>query len=126
MLRAARGLLRRRFTTSAAPLGTLYSAPGTPSPDTVHFYIAEAGIAEQVPVKPVNIMKAANRADDFKLLNPMGEVPALELADGTVLTESLVICRYLDDQRGGSSLHGESAAARAETDMWAARAEIKY
>ena len=33
----------------------------------------------------------------------MGEVPALQLADDTVLTESMVICRYLDDVRTGGN-----------------------
>ena len=129
---ACRRLLSRRtrlLSTDASPLGTLFSAPGTPSPDTVHFYLAEAGIVDRVTIEKVQIGKAANRADDFLLKNPMGEVPALQLADGTVITESMVICTYLDDQRtggAGSELHGRSAAERAETDMWAARAERQY
>ena len=53
--------------------------------------------ASRVPVEKVNINKAANRTEDFQKLNPMGEVPALLLDDGSVLSESLVICRYLDE-----------------------------
>ena len=89
----------------------------------------QAGIADRVPVEKININKAANRSDDFQKLNPMGEVPALLLASGSVLSESLVICRYLEEVRtggAGSPLHGASAAERAETDIWAARMESKY
>ena len=60
----------------------------------------------------------------------MGEVPALALADGSgaCITESLVICKYIESVRTqgkGSSLTGETDVQRAETDMWCARTETK-
>ena len=116
---------RRALST----LGTLYTAPGTPSPDTVHMFLHEAHAVDIVSTEKVNIGKAANRSGDFAKLNPMGEVPTLVLSDGTAFSESLVICRLIDDIRTngmGSTLHGETVAQRAETDMWCARAETKY
>lgn len=93
-------------------------------------FLHEAAIVDQVAVEKVNIGKASNRADEFIKLNPMGEVPALAVVGGDgVVTESLVICKYLDDVRTsgmGSPLHGETALARAETDMWCARVETKF
>ena len=76
----------------ASTLGTLHTAPGTPSPDTVHMYMHEAGITDAVAIEKVNIGKASNRSAEFQALNPMGEVPALTLSDGGVVTESLVMC----------------------------------
>mmetsp|Transcript_20838 Transcript_20838/g.34372 ORF Transcript_20838/g.34372 Transcript_20838/m.34372 type:complete len:262 (+) Transcript_20838:65-850(+) len=126
-----RAASHRHLSYSGSLLGTLYSSPGTPSPDTVHFYLEEAGITERVLVEKMSILSRspANRSEEFLKMNPMGEVPALRLADGKVLTESLVICRYLDAQHtggAGSPLYGESAAERAETDIWVARTETKY
>ena len=60
----AAALSTLRQTRAMSSLGTLYSAPGTPSPDTVHFYLHEAGIADSVAVEKVNIGKAANRSDE--------------------------------------------------------------
>ena len=51
------GQARRAMST----LGTLYTAPGTPSPDTVHMFLHEAGVADKVAIEKVNINKAANR-----------------------------------------------------------------
>ena len=103
LLRRKAGLLLGRPTLSlgvktvggnlryASTLGTLHTAPGTPSPDTVHMYMHEAGIADAVAIEKVNIGKASNRSAEFQALNPMGEVPALVTDDG-VVTESLVMC----------------------------------
>ena len=89
-------------------------------------YLHEAGANDLVTIEKTNINKAANRTDDYvKSVNPMGEVPALALNDGTTLTESLVICRYIDATRGGSDLTGTTDALRAQTDMWCARVETK-
>eukprot|EP00966_Prymnesium_polylepis_P042715 992749-Prymnesium_polylepis.1 len=130
MLRSSTRALAASASRRAYSKLMLYSAPGTPSPDTVHMYLEEAQATDMVTVEKVQIGKAQNRGADFVRLNPMGEVPALALGDGTtVLTESLVICRYLEDFRtggAGSPLYGTSPIQRAETDMWYARAESKF
>lgn len=113
---------------TTAPIGTLYTAPGTPSPDTVHMYLHEAGATDLLTIEKTNINKAVNRSEEFLKLNPMGEVPALALNNGVVITEALVICKYIDALRTngeGSSLTGETDELRAETDMWSARIESK-
>jgi glutathione S-transferase len=38
----------------------------------------------------------SHMAPDFLTLNPLGAVPVLELDDGTYVSESLAICRYLE------------------------------
>jgi glutathione S-transferase len=48
----------------------------------------------------------------------MGQMPALELEDGTVIAEITVICEYLDETTPGLSLIGSNARERADTRMW--------
>ncbi len=43
--------------------------------------------------------KKAESGEDYAAVNPKGYVPALKLDDGTVLTESAIICQYLADQK---------------------------
>jgi len=44
----------------------------------------------------VHLVKGEQRSAEYRRLNPIGLVPALELADGTVLTQSLAILDWLD------------------------------
>lgn len=41
--------------------------------------------------------KITERSEDYWQINPKGQVPALELNDGTVLTEGVAIVQYLAD-----------------------------
>jgi glutathione S-transferase len=43
--------------------------------------------------------KKTESGEDYAAVNPKGYVPALRLDDGTVLSESAVICQYLADQK---------------------------
>jgi len=89
-------------------------------------YLEETNAVGTVAYEPINIMKAANRASDFLRVNPMGEVPALVLPDSTCLTESLAICKYLDELAGGTPVVGTNALERAMTDAWIGRVDSKY
>ena len=44
----------------------------------------------------VHLRRKDHRAADYLAVNPQGLVPALQLDDGTVLTQSLAIIEYLD------------------------------
>ena len=74
----------------------LYYAPGTCSL-APHIVIREAGL--DVALERVDL-KAKRTADgrDYKTINPMGAVPALELANGELLTENAVLLQYLAAQ----------------------------
>lgn len=45
---------------------------------------------------PVHLVRGEQRSDSFRAISPIGLVPALELDDGTVLTQSLAILDWLD------------------------------
>eukprot|EP00937_MAST-01D_sp_MAST-1D-sp2_P005405 g5405.t1 len=107
----------------------LHTSPGAPNPDLVGMYLAETENEHVVEVIRVNIGKAENRQPAFLEINPLGEVPALVLGDGTTcISESVVICEYIDSTTTGgrgTTVCGTNAQERAETAMWLRRIEDK-
>ena len=70
------------------------------------------GVAfEQVPV---HLVKGEQKSDAYRALNPLGLVPALELGDGTVLTQSLAILDWLDRTQPEPPLLPADPVARAQ------------
>jgi len=80
----------------------LYFSPGACSLSP-HIVLREAGIAadfEQVDLKT----KKTKAGADFIAVNPKGQVPALVLDDGRMLTEGPAIVQYLADRKPDSGL----------------------
>lgn len=102
----------------------LYDHGFAPNPRRVRMVMAEKGITgiERITVA---IDKQENRGADFLAKNPYGLVPALELDDGRIISESLAICRYLDEKFPQPSLFGTGAERRAVIDMWNLRMEYE-
>ena len=99
----------------------LYNSVG-PNPRMVRMFMAERGaVAELVRV---DLRRAENRGEAFLQKNPTGTLPALELDDGTVLSEITAICEYIDEITPGPSLIGTTALERAETRMWTRRIDL--
>jgi glutathione S-transferase len=94
-----------------------------PNPRKVRIFLAEKGI--DIPRVHVRMMKREHKAPDFMKKNPLGQVPVLELDDGTFLSESVAICRYLEELNPKPSLFGRDAAERARIEMWLRRAEFR-
>lgn len=100
----------------------LYDSIG-PNPRMVRMLVAEKGAT--VDAQPVDILGGENRGAEFLRINPAGELPALALDDGTVITESYAICEYLDEVLPGPTLYGACAEERAQTRMWARRVDVR-
>jgi glutathione S-transferase len=80
----------------------LYFAPGACSLSP-HIVLEEAGItAETEQVN--NQEKKTKSGKDYWSVNPKGQVPALQLDSGEMLTEGPVIVQYLADQNPASEL----------------------
>jgi glutathione S-transferase len=79
----------------------------SPNPIKCRVVICEHKI--QVNIKQVDLMKKEHLKQDFLSINPMGMVPALQLDNGNVITESLAISMYLDSLSRDSSLFGSTA-----------------
>jgi glutathione S-transferase len=99
----------------------LYSYEKAPNPLRVHVFLAEKGI--DIPIEHVNILDGETRSPTFRVINSLGEVPVLELDDGTRITESVAICRYLEALHPEPSLMGSTPKEIAEIDMWTRRME---
>lgn len=94
-----------------------------PNPRKVRIFLAEKGIA--VPQARVSIMRREHKAVEFLKKNSLGQVPVLELDDGTFLSESIAICRYFEALHPAPSLFGRDAREQATIEMWLRRAEFR-
>jgi len=90
-----------------------------PNPKVVRMFMAERGL--EIALQEVDLMGGENRQDAYLKINPAGQLPALELDNGDVITEITVICEYLDEKEGSSSLIGTNPEERGETRMWVRR-----
>ncbi|HLH92671.1 MAG TPA: glutathione transferase GstA [Xanthobacteraceae bacterium] len=80
----------------------LYFAPGACSLSP-HIVLEEAGIAAETE-QVNNQEKKTKTGKDYWSVNPKGQVPALQLDNGEMLTEGPVIVQYLADQKPASGL----------------------
>ncbi len=101
----------------------LHEAKAAPNCRRVRIFLAEKGI--EVPIVPVDLVKAENRQPPFLAKNPMAGVPVLELDDGTMLAESVAICRYFEEAQPAPALLGTDARDRAVVEMWQRRMELE-
>jgi glutathione S-transferase len=101
----------------------LYSAPyPAPNPRRVLIFLAEKGMS--IPVIDLSLMKGEHKSADFVAKNSRAQIPVLELDDGTTISESISICRYLDDLHPNPPLFGTEPLERAIIDMWVRRIEF--
>ena len=94
-----------------------------PNPRKVRIFLAEKGL--EIPRERVRMHKREHKAEDFLKKNPLGQVPVLELDDGRCVSESVAICRYLEELHPEPRLFGKDAVGRAQVEMWLRRAEFR-
>lgn len=100
----------------------LYNSVG-PNPHVVRMFAAEKGIT--LPMIDVDLRAGENRKPPYQdKVNIAGQTPALELADGAVISEITVICEYLEEKHPTPSLIGTTSEERAETRMWTRRIDL--
>jgi glutathione S-transferase len=99
----------------------IYNSIG-PNPHVVRMFLAEKGVS--IPLEQVDLMAGENRQAPYLAKNPAGQLPCLELDDGTVITEITTICEYLDEIYPNPPLIGATPEARAETRMWVRRVDL--
>jgi glutathione S-transferase len=100
----------------------LYDGGRAPNPRRVRIFLAEKGIA--VPLEPVDLAAKAHLSEAFTAINPLQRLPVLILDDGTVLTESIAICRYFEAMQPEPNLFGRDAKGIAQIEMWQRRLEF--
>jgi len=99
----------------------LYTSIG-PNPRVVRMFMAEKGI--DIPKIEIDLMKGENRKEPYLSKNPHGQLPALELDDGTTVCEITAICEYLEDTHPAPALIGTNPKEKAETRMWTRRVDL--
>ena len=72
----------------------------------------------------VNVREDELFKEPYNSMNPFNCIPFLELENGTIITETISICRYLDEKSNSSKLFGNDAEERAIIDMWNRRIEL--
>ena len=93
-----------------------------PNPRVVRMFMAEKGL--NIPSEDVDLMAGDNRKPEHLARNPHGQMPALQLDDGSFVCEILVICEYLEDTNPSPALIGSNPKEKAEARMWARRVDL--
>lgn len=101
----------------------LYLSARAPNPRRVQFFLAEKGI--EVPVEAVDLAGMEHMREPFLSLNPRRKVPVLVLDDGTVISESIAICRYFEAVQPEPNLFGRTPEEIARVEMWLRQVEFE-
>jgi glutathione S-transferase len=99
----------------------LYDSIG-PNPRVVRMFLTEKGIS--VPVQTVDLAAGENRQPAHLARNPHGQMPTLELDDGSYISETVAICEYLEETHPAPALIGTTPEERAEARMWRQRIDL--
>jgi glutathione S-transferase len=101
----------------------LYDSPNpAPNPRRVRIFAAEKGIV--LPLQPVSLLAREHKSAEHLARNPVGQTPVLVLDDGTAISESVAICRYLEAVQPSPPLFGSTPLEIATIEMWIRRAEF--
>jgi glutathione S-transferase len=121
----AGGLLKSSNNNADLEMGEttvkLYDSIG-PNPRIVRMFMAEKGI--EMPRQTVDLRGGENRQEQHLKRNPHGQMPTLELDDGSYLSEITAICEYLEEKNPAPAMIGSTAEERAECRMWTRRVDL--
>jgi glutathione S-transferase len=102
----------------------LYGAPKpAPNPRRVRMFLAEKGI--DLAETPIDLGKREHKSTEYREKNSLGQVPTLELDDGTTISETVAICRYFEELQPEPPMFGRTAFEKAQVDMWVRRIEFQ-
>ncbi len=101
----------------------IYDAAIAPNPRRVRWVMAEKGIND-IEVVAVSIPEGEHKRPEYLAKAGLPNLPMLEMDDGTAITESLAICRYLESRYPEPNLFGRDPREIAIIEMWTRRAEL--
>ena len=101
----------------------LYVSPSAPSPRRVMMFMVEKNITG-IDLVNVDLNAQEHKGEAYRTKSPLAKVPALELDDGRVLTETRAICTFLEGLYPEPNLMGVNAEERAFIEMADRRAEL--
>lgn len=101
----------------------LYDSRRAPNPRRVRWFMAEKGI-EDIEIVQVDLLAGEHRKPEYVAMAGLANAPALTLDDGTTITESVAICRYLESIWPEPNMFGRDPRETAIIEMWTRRAEL--
>ena len=93
-----------------------------PNPRLVRMFMAEKGI--DIPKHMVDLRAGENRQPEHLARNSFGQMPTLELDDGSYISEITVICEYLEELYPTPAMIGATPQERADCRMWTRRIDL--
>ena len=94
-----------------------------PNPRRVNVFINEKGL--KIETTDINLRSGEQFKEAFLKVNPLATVPCLKLDDGSVLLETMAICRYLEALHPTPCLFGTEPLDIARIEQWSRRAEME-
>lgn len=94
----------------------LYDCQPAPNPRRVRMFIAEKGL--EIPTVQVDLAAKEQLTDSFRAINPLCDVPVLELDDGSHISQVNGICRYLEAAYPEPNLYGKTPKEQGLIAMW--------
>jgi len=94
----------------------LYTYDPAPNPRRLGLFMQYKGI--ELPTEQIDLSQLEQMNERYLSINPAGTVPALLLEDGTLMTEVIGMCDYLESRYPERPLMGESALERAQVLSW--------
>lgn len=102
----------------------LYDSKLAPNPRRTRIFLAEKGIS--LPTEQIDIAAQQHKTPEYAAINPLQRMPTLMLDDGTIITESIAICRYFEMLHPEPPMFGVNPKDSALVEMWNRRAEINF
>jgi glutathione S-transferase len=102
----------------------LYESRRAPNPRRVRWFMAEKGI-DDIERIDLDLFGGAHKTDEYLGRVGVPAVPALTMDDGTTITESVAICRYLEALHPEPNMFGRDPKEIAVIEMWLRRAEMQ-
>ena len=99
----------------------LYDYPKAPNPMRVNLFINEKNITPKRIY--VDLSKHDNLKPKFLKLNPWGTVPFI-IVNKQVISESIAICKYLENKFPAHNLMGKTALEKAKIEMMRRKVEF--
>jgi len=94
---------------------TLYGHAYSNNARKVHWALEELAIP--YVYKTINLMVGEQKTSEFRRINPLGRVPAIQDGEVTMFESNAILC-YLEERYGKGKLLPETSVARAETYEW--------
>ncbi len=94
-----------------------------PNPRRVRIFLAEKGL--DLPETRVEMRKGEHKSPEHRARNSLGQLPTLVLNDGTAISETVAICRYLESLHPEPAMFGRTGLEQAQVEMWIRRVEFQ-